>query len=174
MSVGCLITSDFTPFYVLSCWLKNMNPCSMSTSRFPLPCQLFQDKFRRRTKMFVGKKSTPVILLVILLSSGCAPVFCRATDTQRRHFPGYRVITSSRGNPEGGDMATGGVDPGLLVSRSIFVMTYDDGKITNDQKYQIPDQVNFELRDAAFTSSSATHLSWYFQLCQEAFSSGVC
>ncbi|XP_030828941.1 uncharacterized protein LOC763692 [Strongylocentrotus purpuratus] len=105
--------------------------------------------------MFGGKKSTPVILLVILLLQDAHKCSAQRPIPSGVTFLGigYNII---EGNPEGGDMATGGVDPGLLVSRSVFVMTYDEGKITNDGKYQIPDEVNYVLRDAAYTSSSAT------------------
>ena len=105
--------------------------------------------------MFGGKKSTPVILLVMLLLHDARWCSAQLPIPSGVTFLGigYNII---EGNPEGGDMATGGVDPGLLVSRSVFVMTYEEGKITNDGKYQIPDEVNYVLRDAAYTSSSAT------------------
>eukprot|EP00057_Strongylocentrotus_purpuratus_P009502 XP_011663976.1 PREDICTED: uncharacterized protein LOC105438173 [Strongylocentrotus purpuratus] len=105
--------------------------------------------------MFGGKKLTPVILFVMLLLQDARQCSAGLPIPSGVTFlgSGYNII---EGNPEGGDMATGGVDPGLLVGRKVFVMTYEEGKITNDGKYQIPDEVNYVLRDSAYTSSSAT------------------
>ena len=64
---------------------------------------------------------------------------------------GYNIL---EGNPEGGDLSTGGVDPGLLLSRRIFKFTFDEGKTTSDQKNRVPDEVNFVRRQSAFTTSS--------------------
>eukprot|EP00057_Strongylocentrotus_purpuratus_P009486 XP_011663960.1 PREDICTED: uncharacterized protein LOC580197 [Strongylocentrotus purpuratus] len=105
--------------------------------------------------MFGGKRSAPVVLLVMLLLQDAHRCFAQLPLPSGVAFLGigYNII---EGNPEGGDMATGGVDPGLLVSRSIFVMTYEEGKITSDEKYMIPDEVKYVLRDSSYTSSSAT------------------
>ena len=51
---------------------------------------------------------------------------------------GYNILD---GNPEGGDSGSGGVDPGLLVSRRVFELTYDDEKLSSDLQYRVPDQV---------------------------------
>lgn len=56
---------------------------------------------------------------------------------------GYNVL---RGNPEGGQWTRGGVDPGLLTTRKIFQLTWDTKKTTVDQRYRVPDQVNFNYR----------------------------
>ena len=105
--------------------------------------------------MFGGKKSAPVVLLVMLLLQDAQRCSAQLPLPSGVAFLGigYNII---EGNPEGGDMATGGVDPGLLVSRPVFVMTYEEGKVTNDKKYMIPDEVKYVLRDSSYTSSSAT------------------
>ncbi|XP_054755939.2 uncharacterized protein LOC129261943 [Lytechinus pictus] len=66
---------------------------------------------------------------------------------------GYNIL---EGNPEGGDLTTGGVDPGLLVSRRIFQFTFDQGHKTADQLNRIPDEVAFVRRSSAFQKSSLT------------------
>ncbi|XP_041464192.1 uncharacterized protein LOC121415136 [Lytechinus variegatus] len=64
---------------------------------------------------------------------------------------GYNILT---GNPEGGDLSSGGVDPGLLVTRKFFQMTNKKNKLSHNNKYRIPDQVVFEPRDSAKTDHS--------------------
>ena len=64
---------------------------------------------------------------------------------------GYNIIS---GNPEGGDMYLGGVDPGFLVTRPIFKLTYDDGQVTSDLEYQVPDQVVFSPRSSCVKTSA--------------------
>ena len=51
---------------------------------------------------------------------------------------GYNIID---GNPEGGDIYLGGVDPGLLVTRPILKLTYEENQLTSDLQYIVPDQV---------------------------------
>ena len=62
---------------------------------------------------------------------------------------GYNIID---GNPEGGSKVSGGVDPGIMVSRRIFKLTYDNEKTTNDNEYRVPDEVEFQHRSSAYTS----------------------
>eukprot|EP00057_Strongylocentrotus_purpuratus_P016342 XP_011670816.1 PREDICTED: uncharacterized protein LOC754760 [Strongylocentrotus purpuratus] len=69
---------------------------------------------------------------------------------------GYNIID---GNPEGGDLNTGGVDPGLLLSRKIFKFTYDEGKKTFDQSSRIPDEVSYLKQQNPYSKSS---LSTFF------------
>ena len=64
---------------------------------------------------------------------------------------GYNLID---GNPEGGDVSTGGVDPGFLVSRPILKLTYHDSQLTSDLEYQVPDQVVFAPRTSCSMTSS--------------------
>ena len=69
---------------------------------------------------------------------------------------GYNIID---GNPEGADLNTGGVDPGLLLSRKIFKLTYDEGKKTFDQSSRIPDEVSYVKQQSSYSKSS---LSTFF------------
>ena len=64
---------------------------------------------------------------------------------------GYNIIN---GNPEGGDIHIGGVDPGFLVTRPILKLTYKDGLVTSDLRYQVPDQVVFTPRSSCVRTSS--------------------
>lgn len=56
---------------------------------------------------------------------------------------GYNLL---KGNPQGGELSRGGVDPGLLATRKIFKLTWDTDKKTVDGSYRVPDQVNFVHR----------------------------
>ena len=64
---------------------------------------------------------------------------------------GYNIL---EGNPEGGDLYLGGVDPGLLVTRPIFQLTYNNHQLTSDREYLIPDQVAFTPRSSCVTTKS--------------------
>ena len=64
---------------------------------------------------------------------------------------GYNIIS---GNPEGGDVRLGGIDPGFMVTRPILKLTYDDGQLTSDLKYQVPDQVVFTPRSSCVKTSA--------------------
>ena len=64
---------------------------------------------------------------------------------------GYNILI---GNPEGGDVNTGGVDPGLLTTRKIFKLTYDENNLSNDLKYQVPDEVVFAPRDSCVNTKT--------------------
>ena len=63
---------------------------------------------------------------------------------------GYNIIG---GNPEGGDIHLGGVDPGFLVTRPVLKLTYNDGLVTSDLQYQVPDQVVFTPRSSCVKTS---------------------
>ena len=82
---------------------------------------------------------------------------------------GYDIIN---GNPEGGDLASGGVDPGLKVSRNIFKLTYDNGQTSNDGEFTIPDETTFDHRSS---SSSETRVTTFYgtKSYQEKLSVGV-
>ncbi|XP_063965620.1 uncharacterized protein LOC129275953 isoform X2 [Lytechinus pictus] len=60
----------------------------------------------------------------------------------------YDII---RGNPEG-DKNSGGVDPGLMTTRRVLKLTYDEGRLSKDNEYRIPDQVDYERRSSSYTS----------------------
>ncbi|XP_071950812.1 uncharacterized protein [Antedon mediterranea] len=64
---------------------------------------------------------------------------------------GYNVLD---GNPDGSDIAIGGVDPGLLTTRKVFKMTFDNGKLSSDNQYSVPDQVTFVPRSSCSNSVS--------------------
>ena len=63
------------------------------------------------------------------------------------HFVGvgYNLL---EGNPEGGDVSNGGVDPGLLFTRKVFKLTWEENKVSLDKKYVVPDQVSFSPRQS--------------------------
>ena len=63
------------------------------------------------------------------------------------HFVGvgYNLL---EGNPEGGDVSNGGVDPGLLFTRKVFKLTWEENKVSLDKKYVVPDQVSFAPRQS--------------------------
>ena len=58
---------------------------------------------------------------------------------------GYNLL---EGNPEGGQLSNGGVDPGLLFTRKVFKLTWDTNKVTVDKKTSLPDQVSFAPRQS--------------------------
>ena len=44
---------------------------------------------------------------------------------------GYNIL---RGNPEEGDKGRGGVDPGILTTRRLFQITWDENRKASDQQ----------------------------------------
>lgn len=58
---------------------------------------------------------------------------------------GYNVL---KGNPDGGNLSHGGVDPGLLFARKIFKLTWDTQKTSVNGKFRVPDQVVFVHRSS--------------------------
>ena len=64
------------------------------------------------------------------------------------HFVGigYNLL---KANPEGGGLSRGGVDPGLLITRKIFKLTYEKNKKSADLEYLVPDQVSFAPRSSS-------------------------
>ncbi len=64
---------------------------------------------------------------------------------------GYNILI---GNPEGGDVNTGGVDPGLLTTRKIFKLTYDENNLSNDLRYLVPDEVVFAPRESCVNTKT--------------------
>ncbi|KAL9963063.1 hypothetical protein ACROYT_G032229 [Oculina patagonica] len=63
---------------------------------------------------------------------------------------GYNVL---KGNPEGGELSMGGVDPGLLSTRRILQLTWDEAKTTVDGKYRVPNQVSFAHHESCVQQS---------------------
>ncbi|XP_033103733.1 uncharacterized protein LOC117106479 [Anneissia japonica] len=58
---------------------------------------------------------------------------------------GYNVLD---GNPDGDGSTTGCVDPGLLTLKRVFAYTYDEGKVSSDLKYIVPDQIVYTPRSS--------------------------
>ncbi|XP_022804571.1 uncharacterized protein LOC111341817 [Stylophora pistillata] len=63
------------------------------------------------------------------------------------HFVGvgYNLL---EGNPEGGDVSNGSVEPGLLSTRKVFKLTWNENKVTLDKKYVVPYHVSFAPRQS--------------------------
>ena len=57
---------------------------------------------------------------------------------------GYDII---RGNPDCG-LSKGGIDPELKTTRKILKLTWNDGKLSVDKKYKVPDQIVFADRNS--------------------------
>ena len=64
---------------------------------------------------------------------------------------GYNIL---KGNPDGGKLSNGGVDPGLLSSRKIFKLTWDTKKTSVDRRYRVPDQVVFVHRSSCVETTT--------------------
>lgn len=63
---------------------------------------------------------------------------------------GYNLL---KGNPEGGDLSNGGIDPGLLFTRKVLKLSYDTNKLSVGQQYMIPDQVTFAPKSSGVTTT---------------------
>ena len=90
---------------------------------------------------------------MFLIILGVAGVCHALRDSPKGlHFVGvgYNLL---KGNPEGGEVSNGGVDPGLLFTRKIFKLTWSENKVTVDNKYNIPDQVSFAPRASCVISN---------------------
>eukprot|EP00057_Strongylocentrotus_purpuratus_P029092 XP_011683566.1 PREDICTED: uncharacterized protein LOC584567 isoform X2 [Strongylocentrotus purpuratus] len=105
--------------------------------------------------MFGGVKNAAILLLMVttIAVDRCSAVVQPTPSGLTFIGIGYNIL---EGNPEGGELGSGGVDPGLLVSRRIFELSYDESKVSSDGMYRVPDEVYFVSRDSAFTSSSRT------------------
>ena len=64
---------------------------------------------------------------------------------------GYNLL---KGNPEGDKLKHGGVDPGLLLTRKIFKLTWDARKTSVDGKFRVPDQVVFVHRSSCVETTT--------------------
>ena len=85
-------------------------------------------------------------LITFLITLGVA-VVTHATEDDVHTAKGLRFLGVGynilKGNPDGGQLSLGGVDPGLLSTRKIFEQTWDTNKTSNDRLYRVPDQVVF-------------------------------
>lgn len=89
-------------------------------------------------------------LIAFLITLGVAVVIhaTEAVDTAKGLGflgVGYNIL---KGNPDGGELSQGGVDPGLLPARKIFKLTWDTQKPSVDRLYRVPDQVVFVHRSS--------------------------
>ncbi|XP_072180200.1 uncharacterized protein [Diadema setosum] len=64
---------------------------------------------------------------------------------------GYNILS---GNPDGGDVTSGGVDPGLLVTRRVLELTYNNRAMSSNGRYHVPDQVTFVPRGSCVEGAS--------------------
>ena len=64
---------------------------------------------------------------------------------------GYNIL---KGNPDGGKLSLGDVDPGLLSTRKILKLTWDKKKTSVDGLYRVPDQVVFVHRSSCTETTS--------------------
>ena len=65
---------------------------------------------------------------------------------------GYNLLS---GNPEG-SLSTGGIDPGLLVTRKIFKLTWNEKKSTVTGTTKVPDEMSYVPRHSC---TKVTHKS---------------
>lgn len=93
-----------------------------------------------------------MLLSVLFVILGVTVVTQAQQTPKGLHFVGvgYNLL---EGNPEGGDVSNGGVDPGLLFTRKIFKLTWKQQKVTVDNKFLIPDQVSFAPRESCVTTN---------------------
>ncbi|XP_041469179.1 uncharacterized protein LOC121418993 [Lytechinus variegatus] len=62
---------------------------------------------------------------------------------------GYNLVM---GNPEGDSANLGGADPGLHGTRKILELTYRQNKKTKDNRFSVPDEVEYVPRDTEYTT----------------------
>ena len=87
-------------------------------------------------------------LFVLIVAFGIAftPGYGHPDTLKGLHFigVGYDII---RGNPDC-DLSKGGIDPELKTTRKILKLTWNDGKLSVDKKYKVPDQIAFADRNS--------------------------
>ena len=86
-------------------------------------------------------------LFVLLIALGVAVTHGNPKTAKGLDFigVGYNLL---KGNPDGGDLSNGGVDPGLLFTKKIFKLTWNMKKLSTDREYSVPDQVVFDHRSS--------------------------
>ena len=95
-------------------------------------------------------------LITFLVTLGVAVVTHATEDVKtakglRFLGVGYNIL---KGNPDGGQLPLGGVDPGLLSLRKIFKLTWDTNKTSVDGLYRVPDQVVFVHRQSCVETTT--------------------
>ncbi|KAJ8023274.1 hypothetical protein HOLleu_35640 [Holothuria leucospilota] len=69
---------------------------------------------------------------------------------------GYNLV---KGNPEGGTLQNGGVDPGILPTRRILNLSYEEEHFTADRRFKVPYEVQFSPRQSCVTETSISVFS---------------
>ena len=98
----------------------------------------------------------PIILGLVVMAHHC---HCTCPGPQAPHAMdyigiGYNMI---EGNPEGGEFANGGVDPGLKIGQKIFKLSYPNTTATaHPSGYRIPKEAIYVPRRSTNNRSSYT------------------
>ena len=108
--------------------------------------------FREEATRMCSKRHRANMQLSILLITIGMTVVVDGDAPKGLHFVGvgYNLL---EGNPEGGDVTNGGVDPGLLFTRKIFKLTWNTNKKSMDNRFSVPDQVTFAPRSSCVTTN---------------------
>ena len=87
-----------------------------------------------------------LFVLIVALRIAFTPGYGNPTTAKGLHVigVGYDIL---RGNPDG-DPSKGGIDPELKTTRKILKLTWNDGKLSVNKKYKVPDQIVFADRDS--------------------------
>ena len=92
-------------------------------------------------------------LTIFLVTLGVAVVTHAYQNAKGLGFlgVGYNIL---KGNPDGGKLSHGGVDPGVLPTRKIFKLTWHSNKTSVDGKFRVPDQVVFFHRSSCVETTT--------------------
>jgi len=94
-------------------------------------------------------------LIIFLITLGVAVVTHSSAQKTAKGLRflgvGYNIL---KGNPDGGKLSNGGVDPGLLSTRKIFKLTWNTKKTSVDGKFRVPDQVVFVHRSSCIEKTT--------------------
>ena len=109
-------------------------------------------EFREEATHMCSKRHRATMQLSIFLIMIGMSVVVDGDAPKGLHFVGvgYNLL---EGNPEGGDVTNGGVDPGLLFTRKIFKLTWNTNKKSMDNRFSVPDQVTFAPRSSCVTTN---------------------
>lgn len=82
-----------------------------------------------------GLKETmsPYLLFIILTLASAMQAIQDPPAGDHFVGVGYNIL---KGNPKGGDISIGGVDPGLMLTRKIFKLTYKKEKSSTNLRYR--------------------------------------
>ncbi|XP_068753813.1 uncharacterized protein [Montipora capricornis] len=95
-------------------------------------------------------------LITFLITLGVAVVTRATEDVDTAKGLGFLGVGYNilKGNPDGGQLSHGGVDPGLLSTRKILKLTWDTKKTSVDGLYRVPDQVVFVHRSSCVKTTT--------------------